>query len=625
MPWAIEPPPIALAVVEAPTAEARQILARAPLSFGESRDGHRVQVFAAPSTLQELESLGMEVRILAPDHRRPVALLGGYHDPEAMEAALLGIQETWPDGVRMVDLGWSREGRPLVGLRIGEGSTRVRVCGAHHGNEPISGEVALALASHLAGGDLGDLEVWLVAQVNPDGIVSGSRYNAEWVDLNRNYDWAWSTAEFRSGDSPFSEPETRAMRVLALYGGFGLGLSLHAFAQNFCYVWNHTLEDNPDEALHQAMGLEYASRCSLPEFEVVDGAQWYLSRGDLTDWSYGRLGTLDVTLELSSDGAPPHEELDALFKAHLDALVHFLGQPPTWSGQVVDGESGEPVEAWVLPAGGWMSWSGPDGRFSRWEGDLTSATVGAPGYASVTLDAPQGVPRVSLLPASLWDVRPEPALVPWSLEPVEVDLGDVEGEITLSRPGLEPRAWNAGEGLVTGELEPGPWWLTSVQGTAPRSLWVGERDDRVALSSAARASGTLVLRGRGFGRGSRAWALGGRTRNLVPLAVLSEEEGRLDLDGTPLDALSDPVDVLVLTNGAQLAVLDVNGSPQVDTGAPPSDTGWRDTARGDTASRPLGPGGPCGCGPGGAASSASPLLALLLLLRHRNRLSKRSP
>lgn len=83
-------------------------------------------------------------------------------------------------------LGRSLEGRPIRAFRIGnpEGKRRVLVFGCVHGNECAGMRVTqqlVSLARPVA------LDLWVVQNLNPDGLAKETRGNARGVDLNRDF------------------------------------------------------------------------------------------------------------------------------------------------------------------------------------------------------------------------------------------------------------------------------------------------------------------------------------------------------------------------------------------------------------------------------------------------------
>jgi len=120
--------------------------------------------------------------------------------------------------VRTVELGTSVEGRPIRMHVFGRGGPVTFIFGGIHGDEPSSEFVALQLVEHLLADGKGcaGRTVAVLASANPDGLLKGTRTNANAVDCNRNFptdNWKPKApkARYSPGKSPASEPETRAL------------------------------------------------------------------------------------------------------------------------------------------------------------------------------------------------------------------------------------------------------------------------------------------------------------------------------------------------------------------------------------------------------------------------------
>jgi murein peptide amidase A len=117
----------------------------------------------------------------------------------------------------VVPLGHSVEGRPIVAIDVGASNARttVLVVGCIHGNEP--GGVAIARALERVSPPRG-VALWIVPDLNPDGVAANTRHNADDVDLNRNFPAGWrsQTGVYDSGPRPLSEPESRIAYRLIL-------------------------------------------------------------------------------------------------------------------------------------------------------------------------------------------------------------------------------------------------------------------------------------------------------------------------------------------------------------------------------------------------------------------------
>jgi protein MpaA len=109
-------------------------------------------------------------------------------------------------------VGHSADGKPIGLRQLGDPSIagKVLVVGCIHGDE-CAGSKILPTAG---GCPDPHSNVFVVPNLNPDGVALGTRLNGRGVDLNRNFASQWRPIGARgdaqySGPRPFSEPETR--------------------------------------------------------------------------------------------------------------------------------------------------------------------------------------------------------------------------------------------------------------------------------------------------------------------------------------------------------------------------------------------------------------------------------
>ena len=121
-------------------------------------------------------------------------------------------------------IGYSAENRPLLlhqnaAFDAAPGGTLF--IGGMHGDERATTLLLLSFQDRLQRGvcaDSAEAPLGIIALANPDGFVLNTRFNAHGVDLNRNFETAWSAASDEPpGPAPWSEPESRALRDFILY------------------------------------------------------------------------------------------------------------------------------------------------------------------------------------------------------------------------------------------------------------------------------------------------------------------------------------------------------------------------------------------------------------------------
>lgn len=278
-----------------------------------------------------------------------------FHNYAGVTSELNDMISQYPSLCTLYDIGSSVLGKTIWALKISdnpsleEDEPEVRFAGAHHGDELMSVEMPLLLAWHLLdnyGSDsritamVDNTEIWIIPLVNPDGRDANTRYNANGVDLNRNYGYMWDYA----GGSPFSEPETQAFRAHALENNIALSFSYHTSGDVVNYVWNYKGQPAADNEFILWWSEDYGS---YNGYWVVEGYDWYQTRGDTNDFSYGCRGDFDTTIELQD-----YDIEDCWDKNH-DGMLNTIEYADLGiRGIITDAETDDPIRAtvWVEEA-----------------------------------------------------------------------------------------------------------------------------------------------------------------------------------------------------------------------------------------------------------------------------------
>src|SRR5687768_7045468 len=116
-------------------------------------------------------------------------------------------------------IGHSVLGRPIEALQFlppsyAKPRPLALLFAAIHGDEAVSQLMLERLADELVERPPGR-ETWIVPCVNPDGVLAGTRNNANDVDLNRNFaSTTWGEQRrpgYNTGDAAEDVPETKAL------------------------------------------------------------------------------------------------------------------------------------------------------------------------------------------------------------------------------------------------------------------------------------------------------------------------------------------------------------------------------------------------------------------------------
>jgi murein DD-endopeptidase MepM/ murein hydrolase activator NlpD len=343
------------------------------------------------------------------------------------------------------EIGTSVQGRPLTAYGLGGGPIKVVLVGDIHGGfEANTYELARQLLAYFEAHPEEvppEVSLWIVPSLNPDGLETNHRWNANEVDLNRNADTSldgcagndWSPDTVGSegphpgagGPYPFSEPEAQAMRDLAAdarivvfyhsaYGGiFGGGCERHL------------------PTIHLAEVLSEGTGYPIPE----GGWTAYPVTGDFSDYLAGQ-GVAAVTLELTN-----HDDVE--FERNLAGVQAILGAAEEIA--TAEAAAAGAGHTWLAPGpeGNTGAWHYPQGSFVH---PIALEVIGQIGYLLdggrvLALDlAEPAMPQAILAPG---DYVEETRV----LEPLDL-AADGDSLLVLDRAGdvyrYEPAGGSAG-------------------------------------------------------------------------------------------------------------------------------------------------------------------------------------
>ena len=201
-------------------------------------------------------------------------------------------------------IGSSAQGRLINAFIFGSGSKTILYTAAMHGNEQSGNLLMNAWISELdtyAHNIPAGVRIVVIPSINPDGVAMNTRYNANGIDLNRNYDTSdWQTdvqtvtgapLPGGGGTAPGSEPETQVLMAYTIALQPSLTMSYHSSAS---YAIANTCGNSP------TLASNYADITGYKNMTGVSGAFSYQITGTYDDWMCERLGLASVLIELAS-------------------------------------------------------------------------------------------------------------------------------------------------------------------------------------------------------------------------------------------------------------------------------------------------------------------------------------
>lgn len=412
--------PVTILSVDASTKEARNFLTSQGFDITRRR-GNVFTLYAANHELAKLRQQGFDMEILANAapakahqlKRQKKGKPDVYQDYEALTDFLQSLALTYPELCRLESIGQSVEGRDIWAVKLSdnvklqEDEPQARLVSAMHGDEPVGTVLSACFLNHLLSSYehdshvrrlINETELWVIPLFNPDGFSSGKRYNANGIDLNRNFP---DRVQDQVNSPLGREPEVAAMMQFCESRNFILAANLQAGDLVVGYPYDGNAEGEnantptPDDTLFRTISKTYAglnpaiSASEIYPEGISNGAGRNPAYGSLQDWSYAWQKTNEVTIEISREKWPEASKLPGIWKENRESLMAFFATIFTSvSGIVRDKDSGEVIPHAIVTVKGIDHSVEPNpctGRYHRMLPEGTYAmTVSAPGYSPET-------------------------------------------------------------------------------------------------------------------------------------------------------------------------------------------------------------------------------------------------
>ena len=441
-----------------------------------------VYAYANEAQLEDIQRLGYSIELLphpGSDAKIRMSTASGVTTDWASYPTYPGYVSMmeqfavdYPSLCRLDTIGYTVEGRLLLAVEISdnvgveEDEPEVLFVSSIHGDETTGYVLMLRLIDSLLGSYGTDpqitrmvdsLSIWINPLTNPDGtytnddlsVIGATRYNANSVDLNRNYP---DPVAGPHPDGRSWQPETVAMMDFADAHDFVLAANFHGGAEVFNYPWDSRVARHADDVWFQYVGRMYADSAQanspsgyLDDLDdgITNGWDWYTVYGGRQDYMNFFHGCREVTIEISKVKLLSSNQLPDYWDYNKISLLRYLEQALTGiRGVVTDATSDFPVAATVTVLNhdkdNSFVYSDADvGDYHRMIAPGTyDLVISSQGYFPDTVRNVVVSSGIVVVDAQLQPLPSEPILVFTDRSPFEVNPGDtVDMYVTLTNEG----------------------------------------------------------------------------------------------------------------------------------------------------------------------------------------------
>jgi len=361
--------------------EELNLLNHLDIHYDHKRSAKQVHAFVNEEIFNDIKLIGIEINKienkaltyfneLNNETRNSDNPLRSYNNYTEMTAILQNIANEYPEITQLMSIGQSVQGRELWVMNISDNpgineiEPEFKYVANMHGDEVVGRELSLNLiewlcenystdprATHL----VNNVDIFIMPSMNPDGFEMGSRYNANGVDLNRDFPDQFDDP---NNSTLGRQPETIALMEWSWEHNFILSANMHGGALVANYPFDGPYSGNysasPDDELFIELATTYSNNHSemyqSNSFSngITNGSQWYAIFGGMQDWNYIWEKDFDITLEQSEDKWPNSLELPQFWEDNKESLLTYIEQIFKGVYGVVSDENGNPLHAEII-------------------------------------------------------------------------------------------------------------------------------------------------------------------------------------------------------------------------------------------------------------------------------------
>lgn len=353
------------------------------VSIDKINDG-RVVAYANAEQYERIISLGVKTSLLTPpsmlveydmyDNKcREEYSWDQYPTYEAYESMMYDFAERFPEKCSISELGVLESGRKILVARINDGvienKPKFLYVSTIHGDETTGFMLLLRLIDYLLTNEelpevrkvMDNLDIFICPNVNPDGtyysgnhtVYGSRRYNADGVDLNRNY------PDYKNGSHPDGDeyaPETEMLMQFAEEHQFTMSATYHGGAELINYPWDNDYKRHVDDEWWQYVSREYADLAQMVNNNymtdmndgITNGADWYVINGSRQDYMNYYQQCREVTIECSLQKCPPAYEMPDFWSYNINSIFAYMNQCINGiHGKVIDSYTKNAVAATI--------------------------------------------------------------------------------------------------------------------------------------------------------------------------------------------------------------------------------------------------------------------------------------